>query len=362
MCHPYARIASAAIALSLIAHAATGEESLRIPNWVAGYEQSTISEEPVVSGVPGIDLAAFDAPMPVDPQSLGTPLRVRRSATSCPPAGLIASVDWINWKPRRRGMDFASFLNPVWLTPVVTESLSFDRDDGVRIGLGYRFASRWDLSWNYTYLHTDDARGVTSTDYPGTELLATRSFIDTTFSTVWADARLDYDVNDLEAGRWLSLTDTAAMRIFAGFRWAIIDQEFNLAHSYRDAFNQSVTGRIENPTRLDGYGIRVGAEGRWKSCAGLSLFARGAGSVLVGRFNTMQREVDQSEGTIINFSETYTQAVPVIEVAAGAAWQRGNWEIAGGYELATWFNMAEVGRTSYDLILDGFFARASYGY
>ena len=66
---------------------------------------------------------------------------------------------------------------------------------------------------------------------------------------------------------------------------------------------------------------------------------------------------ERVEGAIVNFSEDYTQAVPVLEVALGAAWSRGPFEISGGYELNSWFNMAEVGRSSYDLVFDGLFLR-----
>ena len=67
--------------------------------------------------------------------------------------------------------------------------------------------------------------------------------------------------------------------------------------------------------------------------------------------------MDEVEGAIIDFTEDYTQAVPVLEVALGAAWSRGPFEISGGYELNSLFNMAEVGRSSYDIIFDGFFLR-----
>jgi hypothetical protein len=52
----------------------------------------------------------------------------------------------------------------------------------------------------------------------------------------------------------------------------------------------------------------------------------------------------------------------VTETAAGVAWTYGLWQIAGGYELTNWFNLAEIDRASYDLLLDGFLVRLSVAY
>ena len=52
----------------------------------------------------------------------------------------------------------------------------------------------------------------------------------------------------------------------------------------------------------------------------------------------------------------------IVDAAAGVAWTRGRWQIAGGYELATWFNVGEIDRASHDLLLDGFFLRTSFGW
>jgi hypothetical protein len=279
-------------------------------------------------------------------------------ACCCTP-GLFGYAEYINWKARRRGLDFASYLNPIWLTPLSVKSLGYDRDSGFRTGLGYQLETCWDVTWNYTYFHTDATGAADAGDRQGV-LNSTRSFVDTTFESVWAEAELEYDVHDIEVGRRFAINGTTAMRLFGGFRWAMIDQDLRIAHTYRDIFQNSVAGRIDNPVNMDGYGIRLGAEGQWTSGCGVRLFGRGAASVLVGDFHTRQLEMDEVEGAVIDFREDYKQAVPVLDVAVGAAWARGPFEISGGYELSSWFNMAEVGRSSYDLVFDGFFVRLAF--
>ena len=104
----------------------------------------------------------------------------------------------------------------------------------------------------------------------------------------------------------------------------------------------------------------MGAETQWNTRWGLGLFGRLAGSVLVGNFDVQQQEIDEVEGTILDFANEYYQAVPAIDAAAGAAWTCGAWHVAGGYEMTSWFNLAQIERASYDLILDGFFLRLAY--
>lgn len=123
---------------------------------------------------------------------------------------------------------------------------------------------------------------------------------------------------------------------------------------------RSITGRIDGRNEVDAYDIRLGAETQWHTRWGLGLFGRLARSVLVGNFAVQQQEVDDVEGAILDFATEYYQAVPVIEAAAGAAWTWGAWQLAEGYEMTTWFNLAEIERASYDLIFDGFFLRLSY--
>ncbi len=281
----------------------------------------------------------------------------------CPPStGVMASAEWLNWQAHRGGLDFASFVDPIWLTPATRESLDYDRDNGLRVGLGYRFDSGWDVGWNYTYFRTSAAGVIDQAANPGLVLIATRSYFDLAVDSVAAQADLDYQIHDIEAGRRLVFTENADVRLFGGFRWAKIDQAERQQYTYEDIGVGSVTGTIDGRSELDAYGIRLGAQTQWTTRWGLGLFGRLAGSVLVGNAAVQQREFDDARGTILNFSNEAYRAVPVVDVAAGASWTWRAWEVAGGYEMTSWFNLAEVERASYDLILDGFFLRLAYAW
>lgn len=276
------------------------------------------------------------------------------------PSGFIGFAEALAWKARRNGLDYASFNNPVTTTPTSLRSLDYDWQGGVRGGIGYRFASGWEAQWNYTHYRTSDSDSIDTAAVPNNALLSTRSVLDVEMTEVGASSSLNYNVHDLEVGKRFCLDCKSDMRLFAGFRWADIDQDFDSTYAYQDLFSRTITGEIANPINMQGYGLRAGMQGRWKWGRGFSLFAQGAGSVLVGEFKTRQYEEDTDTGVLINFQDSYSQAVPVLEAAAGLAWQRGPWEVSGGYELNSWFNMASLNRASYDMILDGFFLRASF--
>lgn len=313
---------------------------------------------------------------------------------SCCCAGPIAYVEWLNLAARDP-MDIVIIIptyDKYWEFDIIGEkySLVYERGNGIRTGLGYRFCSGWDVLWNYTYFHTSASAVIEAPE--GGVLRTTRGHPRwaETADIARASASLDLDVIDLEAGRWFDLDETAAVRLFGGFRWAMMDRDLDIVYDGRDYFN----GMIDNPTTMDGYGIRVGAEGRWALPWGLSLFARGAGSVLAGKFTTHFKETDDGTGwygpdheVLVDVWQSNTRAVPVLETAAGVGWCCGNWEISAGYELAAWFNMSErlvfhdggphgpppwyppyepweadegsFSLATQDLLLDGFFLRLS---
>jgi len=264
-------------------------------------------------------------------------------------------------------MDFAALVSATNTNaaPTATQSLDFDRANGFRAGLGYRFGNGWDVKWTYTYLRVETAETVTADLTADPELIATQSYLDTgrtvklPMATVAADGTLQINIQDFEA-QWSScLNDTVGFTAFGGFRWAKIDQNFNIA--YNDGFG---TGVINLPNNMDGEGIRVGAEIQWRAPCGLRVFGRGAESVLVADFQTRQEETAAAtavnSAVNIDVSGTTTVVVPVFEAAVGVAYARGPWELRAGYEMSDWFNLVQVNRPVQSLYLDGYFISFSF--
>ena len=277
----------------------------------------------------------------------------------------MANVDYLNWLGRRSGMDFASLEPGTGLgTPKVTstESLDFDRANGFRAGLGYRFCNGWDVLWTYTYFHVESQQTVTnnSTSF---SLYATQSVYSTgqdfqqAITSITADGTLQVNIQDFDA-EWNScLNDTIGFKAFGGFRWAKIDQNFNNTYTTPSGG----TGTVSLPNNMDGEGLRLGAELEWRSPIGFRVFGRAAESILVADFQTAQHENDPFAGGItLNTSGSTTVVVPVIEASMGVSYARGPWELRAGYEMSDWFNMVQLNRPAQSLFLDGYFISFSF--
>jgi hypothetical protein len=111
---------------------------------------------------------------------------------------------------------------------------------------------------------------------------------------------------------------------------------------------------------MNAEGVRLGAEIEWRSDCGIRVFGRGAESILVADFRTLQSEVAPSSAVNINVTGDTSAVVPVIEGAVGIAYDRGPWELSVGYEMSDWFNLVQVNRTAQSLLLDGCFFSLSF--
>jgi hypothetical protein len=282
---------------------------------------------------------------------------------SCCRPGVIGNVDYLNWSARKSGMDFASFVSSAnaSTSPVATESINFDRSNGFRAGLGYRFGNGWDVVWTYTYFRVESQETAAAAIGANPELFASQSFLSTgqtvkvPVSSIEADGTVQLNIQDVDA-EWSScLNDTVGFTAFGGFRWAKVDQNFNNNYSY-----SAGTGSVNLPNNMDAEGIRLGCEFQWRAPCGLRVFGRAAESVLVADFQTRQHEVDPADSIEINASGTTTVVVPVFEAAVGVALSQGPWEFRAGYEMSDWFNMVQVNRPAQSLFLDGYYLSLSF--
>lgn len=293
----------------------------------------------------------------VDPQAQVTP-------------GWFASVDYLYWKPRQRGMDFAvsdliigdgAVRGPV-------RALEQDSNSGVRASVGGLFSSGWDLAFTYTYYDTDDRSVVT----PGPFGLLLPTHFEPSlglFGLSLADARSRLNFHDfcVDAGYWICPSDVVSLRLFGGLRGATVWQRFSVLYDpLADA-----PDLLEQSSQVDAFGVRLGSEIHWYIRDNVSLFARGAGSVLVGDVHANYRQtIGNTVAVDTDVDHDYFDTIPVMEVAAGVNVHRNQVTIQAGYELATWFNLGlNVAADNYagpvrnsDLGLDGFFVRLIWGY
>lgn len=278
------------------------------------------------------------------------------------------NADFLYWRLHRRDLDFAIPTDDSSLAvgagPI--EKLDFGYDGGFRVGLARQLSTGWDIGFSYTYFFTSAEENVA--EPAGGNLWATRSHPSRyeEASTAAAFSSFKHHIFDLEAGYQWTLSPWANVRMFGGPRWAMIDQQFNAYYDGRDFSNDVVT----NPVNMNAFGLRMGLSGNWELGHGFSLFGRGAGSLMYGRFSTRLTETNLSGAeTVVNVEDEYQQAVSALEVAAGLSWRYRCMEISVGYELVDWINVGNraafvdgndeglYSPMSSDLLLEGVFAR-----
>jgi hypothetical protein len=287
------------------------------------------------------------------------------------------SVDALYWKVRRRGLDVA-IENPTATTTTIDgpiRSIGLNWDTGARASFRYTGPRGWDVTSTYTFFETDNREMFNAP--AGTNLQATRtsSTALSLFETAAVQADFDYEVFDIEMGRWYSPTCDLSIRPFFGARGGEITQELRISYDRVSPTTAQVL--VAQQTRVDFYGLRCGSEFHWHVRDCVSLFGRGAASVLVGDYSAFHGETQNPLIAGNNFAVTddYTQLLPVLETALGVEMRRGSLTFQAGYDAAIWFNASErvsftpnvttsnfsqLTNVSNHLGLDGAFARVIY--
>ena len=184
---------------------------------------------------------------------------------------LTGSVDYLYWKARRNGMDFA-ISDPDTDDNIegTMEALELESTGGVRASLGFWAACDWDLTLTYTHFDSDDHLSLDA--IPGGQLWMTRSnpaSFNNDAAAATADATLDYDLLDLGAGYWIRPSEMISIRVFGGPRGVWTRQEMNIEYSGGTvAGSRTQTQRTE----MNGFGLRAGSQVHWHLGKALSLF------------------------------------------------------------------------------------------
>lgn len=291
-------------------------------------------------------------------------------ACGCCCPGWYVQADYLNWKPRRTGLGVA-ILDPVGVgipaagNPV--QALDLGRDNGVRVAVGRRTVTGWDVGFRYTYFSSDDNLHFAPGDGQVLALLSSPSSGLTNADSVAATAGVELNVYDLEAGHWLRVSDSVSGRVSVGLRYAQVDQELRALYD-GGSFG---SGLVDAPARFEGFGGRLAGAVYWDLAWGFSVFGDLGVSLLAGELQSNRYE--ENFGTaVVDVKNEVEQIIPVVDMSLGVAWNRGPWTLSGGYELSNWFNVSTT--TDFvdnfnggslddglsDLGFDGFFLRLAY--
>ncbi len=287
------------------------------------------------------------------------------------PAGaFLFTADYLLLKARTRPLDFAIVgTNRSDFGPQGdVRSLNWNTASGFRVGAGYRLPGEgWEAGFNYTYFH-DNANDLAGRPAGGSlfPTLTHPGMVEVADSAL-ADAKLNYNVYDVEVGKHFHPSEALDVRAFAGPRFATIGLENNAYYNGGDARNDHVHSRID----FNGGGLRMGAEGQWSIWKGLGLYARGGASLMSGTFrSTLTETTNSGASTLVNVTDRFHKMVPVAELGLGVSWKYRNWRVSAGYELVNWFgavdspdfvddsHLGKMSRRTGDLGLEGLVLRA----
>jgi Legionella pneumophila major outer membrane protein precursor len=285
-------------------------------------------------------------------------------------AGLFGSVEYLLLRPRREALDYALVSSTTAPTPIgQTQSLNFDLNSGIRASAGYRFAKGWDAAFTYTYFRST-AEGSAAAPAGGVlyPTLTRPGFVDSAL-TASATAGVLQNVYDAEVGRRFELGDGFCGRVFGGFRFADIHNDFSAFYNGLDAAGSNV----DTHNDFQGFGPIVGVEGAVSVCGNFQLYARASGGLLTGTSKFGLTETNQNGQSVYAAYDSQTRkVVPVANVGIGAGWHSGRLSVRGGYEISYWGSLIDTTRLSSDfspgkttttsesLSLEGFFLRLGW--
>lgn len=286
-------------------------------------------------------------------------------------SGLFVDGEYLYLKPHSQADEYAISNTASLNVPygsIVYRDWSYR--SAFRAGLGYRLPGQeWSVGFYYTFLH--DATSGSTAAPDGGFLFATLTHPGTVseVQAASADTSLNYNVYDLEIGRWCNLSNNFAVRFFGGGRFAHIDQNFTASYNGGDANQDVVAQRLH----FNGGGFRIGADAFWNLIWGFSLFGRTNASLLGGDFNSQLVETNNAGATTLtNFTDHLEKVVPVAEMAMGLGWQYNQLRLTAGYTFINWFGLVNVPtfvddahqgkfvRQTSDLSLEGLILRAEW--
>ena len=290
------------------------------------------------------------------------------------------SIDWLNWKTNRDGLDFVvtGDDNDV-LGPGSLKHVRQDRDNGLRVALFRRLHSGWDFGVRYTEF---DFRGSNSAFDPAATMTPTRihpslggaDIRDEQIAIADSSYDLKYEIYDVEAGRTFGIGASGAVRPFAAVRSARIDQTLLTRYSDTPDFtgNVVIVNEIANTSSV---GMLLGSEAHWHIREIWSLFGRAAGGLHVGTSDVSHVELEPDDGDVnVQVREDLRQVLFSFETAAGVSCRVWDGRPAAvdlqvGYEIQYWDNLPDFmrfvddanegvnDRSTTSLGLDGFFGR-----
>lgn len=280
----------------------------------------------------------------------------------CCDLGVEGWAEWLVWRVRKCDLDFAVPFDESDFIIGNTRAVEMDWNSGGRWGLFKNFDC-FQVGAKYARITLKNHKN--SIDENG-NLAATRLGEDNQFTTngaiEYAYGRYDisYDVVDAEAAYVKEECDGFGARLFGGFRYARIVQDYRTRYSsnsndpqgtrtipFTNIFISNFDG-VTQHVEMVGYGIYLGGSGYKDLACGFGVFGKASVGALIGHFDRSYKHEGHGIGVSSFTTNTYlkdncNRLVNNLELAAGFQYRMegicGNdLVIKVGYEFSHWYN------------------------
>lgn len=191
-----------------------------------------------------------------------------------------------------------------------TESIEPDYGWGFLLGLGYiipNSANDIQLNWMHFNDNDEDSENYVtpvsgSTNIiriPGNQILRLRGVGD--FANVSANAKYKFDAVDLDFGRYINITNRLQTRLFAGLRYARIDNDLSVSYDGAAtvidlAPNQFLSLSLDSDSTFNGIGPLFGISGNYNVGYGFGIAGAFDIALLVGEID-FDQDLSSLSGT-----------------------------------------------------------------
>lgn len=316
--------------------------------------------------IPGLLFAEMqkDTSVPTMP-----PKDATRSARTCHDLnGVYVTADFIYWKARQDGMEYAAVFdlnfpsNTFTQIQITAKELDFEYKPGFRVGLGGDLPwDGWDLYLNWTRLSFDISS--TKTSNQADLFLIEGLFVEPPFLGTRAKIEWDFTHNalDFEMGRRLFLSSSFTVRPSWGLKTVWIDETIKRRLNGVESINPNGPGLPGAPEFADfdfdiwGLGPLLSLHGKWNWAYGLGLVGQFSGAILWydfdAKIHVQDNNIDTGGGapvlaqTDVTLKYSTNRIRPWIQAFVGLDWEWcfiPKWlsvQLAVGYEVQYFWSM-----------------------
>ncbi len=263
-------------------------------------------------------------------------------------------VSFLYWRVEEGALDYA--LKMQHASPPGTvfaqgeyARATFDGEPGFRLALAFfRAPHYWEVWWQYTRLTARGSDSVSAPDQPDRFLTGTWPEVTSPLTHATSHIHLNYNVADFLADCYSNPNPHLRARFIGGGTVAWINQNWIVHYDSTE---------IRNRWKYIGGGLRVGTMIDW--FCGWDIYMSGGTTIatLLGSYHNIATQTTIFSNFPIRDAH-YFDIRPTFALQGifGLSWQKNfcanRAEVFAGYEINTWFNLAEVHRSTAGLPSD----------